>query len=217
MFQYAHHGRWYESFLDNLSTLYLFRFHNILSACLANSRYKIPIPILCCIYFPEVPLGTSSVVPHDLIARSLFPSSLFVPGNTEMIQSMLGTSYSGSGLVIHFTHWYMLWFVYPCPNGLFQDTSKSHSKWTTALLVFIPMSNKYSYTGTPTYVTTDTDIYGSQYPFMFIFLPWFVGIPTNLNCGRFTTVIDLYLSILSFVIWHQFWVICILILTRVKV
>ena len=38
-------------------------------------------------------------------------------------------------------------------------------------------------------MTTDIDISGSQYPFILLVIPCLVGPPTNLNGGRFRTVI----------------------------
>ena len=101
---------------------------------------------------------------HDLILGSGFPSSFFHPGNTSIIQSMLGTSSSGYGLVIHSTHWSTLWFHHTSSSDFNQYYSKSHSKRITALLEFIIISDNASSTGTPTDVTTATDLSGSHAP-----------------------------------------------------
>ena len=77
---------------------------------------------------------------------------------------MLALSPSGVGLVIHSTHWYIVWFVHHSPTTFIHYSSKSHSKLIAALLEFIPMSDNASSTVTPTAVTTDTYIYGSQAP-----------------------------------------------------
>ena len=107
---------------------------------------------------------------------------------------MLGTSYSVDVLVSHSTHCLTLWVFHTSYSDFIQDSSKSHYKWITALLTLVTMSGKSSSTGTPTAVTTDTDISGSQATRMFPFLPWFVVLPAKFNGGIFPTKIGLSTS-----------------------
>ena len=108
---------------------------------------------------------------------------------------MLVTPSSGYGLVIHSTQGYMLWVFHPSRNDFIQDGSQPHSIWNTVCLVFIPIYDKSYSTITPTSITTATNIFGSQSPFMFAFLPYFVVPPKNLNAWIFPTGIYLSVSI----------------------
>ena len=75
---------------------------------------------------------------------------------------MLGTSYYEAVLAIHSTQWSTLWILHPSSSEFINSSSKSHYKQITALLVFITISDNASSTGTPTYVTTATDLFGYQ-------------------------------------------------------
>ena len=136
---------------------------------------------------------------HDLILGSDLQSSFLTPGNTAIRQSMLGTSSSGAGLMIHFTHWSTLWVLYPSSSDSIHYSSPSHSKWITALLEFITMSNNTSSTGIPTAVITATNIYVYHAPCMFPIITCFVGPPMKLTGGRFTTGTGLSAYMFSFV------------------
>ena len=112
---------------------------------------------------------------------------------------MLGTSYPGDGLVSQSTHWSTLWVDHNSPRDFTQDSSPSHSILIAPFLAFIKISDKAYYTGTPTMVITDTDIYGSQATIMMPVLACLVGAPINIAGGRFTTRTGLSTSIFSFV------------------
>ena len=136
---------------------------------------------------------------HDLMPESGLPSFFSVPGNTKMGQSMLGTSSTDDGSVIQSTHWYTIWVGHNSPREFTQDALTPHYIWITTFMNFIPISPKASSNGTPTIVTKDTDIFGSQSTYMITVLPWLVGSPINLAGIRFTTGTDLSAYILSFV------------------
>ena len=111
---------------------------------------------------------------------------------------MLGTFSSSAGIMSHSTHWSILWFDHPYPHDLNQAASQSHSKLNTALLEFIPISNKYSYIGTSNAVLTAIGPYRSQASWMFTIIPFFVCPPKNLNGGIFPTGIDFSSPIMYF-------------------
>ena len=112
---------------------------------------------------------------------------------------MLGNSSSGSGLVIHSTHWSTLWVHHISSSDCNQYSSQSNYKWITDLLEFIPMSDNSSSANTPIAVTTATDISGSHAPWVLLVLYCFEGPPINLTGGRFITGTSLSQSMFSFV------------------
>ena len=63
---------------------------------------------------------------HWLISGSRFMSYLLIPGNITMCLSVLGTSFSGAVLVIHYTHWYILCIVNDYTSNLIQYGPPPH-------------------------------------------------------------------------------------------
>ena len=126
----------------------------------------------------------------------LFP---LVPGNNSVIHLMLETYSPNDIILIQSTHYSTLWVVYKSPNGLTHDSLKSHSLWITTFLASIPIIDKSSLTVTTTLVTTTAGLYVSHAPCVLSVLHLFVGQPTNLNCGLFSTGINVFASILYLV------------------
>ena len=118
---------------------------------------------------------------------------------------MVGTLSYGVVLSSHSIHWSTLWVCHPSSSGFIQASSQSHSKLITAILAFITMSDNNSSTGTPTAVTTATDLSGSQDPQMLPVILWFVGPHVKFNDGRFTNKIGFSASKLSFVNGANVW------------
>ena len=136
------------------------------------------------------------------------PIIYFCSGKYCNYQSMLGTSSSGSGLVVHSTHWSTLWVLHTYSGDFIQVSSQSYYNQITDILVFIPMSGNASSSGTPMAFTTATDISGSQALWMFPVLPCFVVPPVNLNGGIIPTKKCLSVSktfcVNSNTVWRSF-------------
>ena len=94
----------------------------------------------------------------------------------------------------HSTHWFTLWVLHPSSSEFIHYYSQPHSKQITAFLALIPMSDKSPSTGTPTSVTSATDICVSKAPCTITVIYFLVGSPINLTGGRFTAGTGLYVS-----------------------
>ena len=135
---------------------------------------------------------------HDLMSGSVLLSFFLVPGNTAIIQSMLGTSSPDNELVSQYNHWYTLCVGHTSLRNLTQNTLPAHSIRITKFMVLIQISYKASSTSILTLATTEIDLPGSQDPCILTVLPWLLRTPINLTGGKITTGTGLYLKIFYF-------------------
>ena len=112
---------------------------------------------------------------------------------------MFGGYSSVDGLVIHYTHWFPIWFGHSYFSHLTHTALQSHSKWNNNFLSFMTIYYNASSTGIPTSAANNICISLSQVTFMLLVLPWFVVSPTNLNGGIFTNKMGFSAPILYFV------------------
>ena len=135
---------------------------------------------------------------HDLISGSVLTSFFLVPSNDTTIQLMLGISAPDDRLASKSKHWYTLCFGNTSNSDLTMDALTPHYIWINKLMAFITIYDQDSYTDTAAVMITATNISGYHATWILTALTWFVGPPTKLNGGIFTTGIGFSASILYF-------------------